>query len=480
MSAAARAAPPAVLCLVNPQAMASDPNRPGSFEWPATLAALKRDATNVCKALAGTADIPKVPFDEQGLLDRLAKLPADRPRIVFYAGHGIRDAKTNQVSLPVAGGAVPLGRVLAALDARAANTPPGSWSVLIMNSCESAYADLREAKGQLSVIGSGWGRVSAAPDRGDDPQSLTRFGAALTDGLSGLADAAPIGNCDGVITDGELSRFIDERMARAARADTELWRLAPVAAIRRNRAVDVPLAQLATPARGCQKAEAKAEPKNRPGAAPSPPLASAFTARLDSVARLRAWAAPEAARPLVAVLAPAAAGAIVSGLAKIGDITGVEIVPVNPLRIEDVAAAERRAASVPTFWLEIRPGQAGEWYFELVRGRDRATTWAASFPADRPAQEIVAAVAPRLPRELRVLRPFGRSDGQLRVTANWTGGALETADWGSLAAGNPTWQRVELKEPRPGACPDFAGLCFDLPSDTTGRLEPLFLRRVAR
>lgn len=463
----ARAAKPAVLCLVNPQPL---DDQSGGFEWRDTLARLKRDAETVCAALGSRPDALDQPFDERELLAKLATLPADGPRIVFYAGHGLRNPGTNEVSLPLKGKTtVRLSKVLAALDPGKRDT----WSALIMNSCQSAYADLRGVNGHVVVMGSGWDKVSADPNRGDDPESLTRFGAALAAGLAGSADAPPVGNCDGVVTDGEISRFIDEEMARAARKNVELWRMAPVAAIRRNRAVDVPLRLLPQADARCRA------PERAPPAAP-PPL-EPFAKRIASVERLREGAAPQVLPPLVAVAvspADALADDVWAGLTQIAQNTGIEIVRVDPAERELVKSWAWKAAALPIYLLEISDAGTSERYLELVRARDRATTWATFAPRGQPASALVTLIAPALPRSLRVLHHFARATGQLRVTDGWSEkDVLEATDWSSLAGGRPSWTQPELKGLHPDACPDFAGLCFDVPTELAKRLEPLFLRR---
>jgi hypothetical protein len=459
---AAQSVVPDVLCLVNPQPIPGD----SPSQWQQTLDVLKRDAERVCQALGGRVES----FDRQLLLTRLKQLGPDRPRIVFYAGHGKRDPKTNQVSWPAEGGDIPLSEVLRAIDPGAG--PDRPWSTLIMNSCESAYADLRGIEGRVSVIGSGWGKVSAEPNRLDDPESLTRFGESLLAGIAGAADVLPEGNCDGVVTDGELSRTIGAALARAARKDSRLWHVAPVAALRRNGTAELPLLRLGALALACRNQAPSGSMDTETVRGLPRPLRE----RVETGHQLRGGFRPRDLPPLVAVISPTEADEIVRSLESMAGPAGLEIVRVSDTNL---VASVARMAAVPVYWLNIQTAGRDSWYVELVRGRDRASAWASFLPRPSSVVDTVSRIAARLPNAWRIVRPLGHADGQLRTTLVWNNGAIEWMDWKALAEGKTSWRREDLKNLRPAACPDFAGVCFELLAKPAGDLEPAVIRRVS-
>lgn len=164
------------------------------------------------------------------------------PRLLFYEGHGNvgpcggAKSASNELCLlaPEGKQRIPWHALLRGMPAR--RTDQG-WTAIILNACDSGFADVRNAAAPFSLIGSGYGLV---PRSG--PQS--GFAALLSDALG---DASSDLNCDSVLSDRELQEVLNVKLKRGASSASSN----AVAVVRRQANADVPVLWLREEARHC-------------------------------------------------------------------------------------------------------------------------------------------------------------------------------------------------------------------------------------
>jgi hypothetical protein len=200
---------------------------------------LVHEAEHVCRAIAVAGGIPTQLMRDQG-----------KAKLLYYVGHGqLGDSSARLELLPAGLGSAPVP----ASDLLNAQGKEGEPSAVILNSCDSGYADVRPSSGEerhpRSVVGAGYGWVTALPrDTAlqDDIQGakLTEFGHWTAVALEGAADDPPYGNCDGTVVDSELVRFVNAALADAARMSPHERKYSPFAVLKRQASVPVPLVKL--------------------------------------------------------------------------------------------------------------------------------------------------------------------------------------------------------------------------------------------
>jgi hypothetical protein len=164
-------------------------------------------------------------------------LRAGPARLLFYEGHGdvrVCDGGTKEglcLFAPRSARSFAWSRLAEPL---AAQTEKTGWGVLILNACDSGYADVRGVRGPLSVLGSGYEHVPLAAPKGSPQTQEPRFAGLIA---SALGEPFTDANCDGVITDRELQIRVNRELRHLPSSISSN----PIAVIRRQANADVPL-----------------------------------------------------------------------------------------------------------------------------------------------------------------------------------------------------------------------------------------------
>ncbi len=421
-----------------------------------------------------------IPRDPQSsLLSRpqlektLANLRPDRGRVLIYLGHGIfdevRGPRTLSVPLAKPGGGAELWTfreiAQALIRGRPASGPPSGWAAIVMNACDSGYADIAQLSTPPSavpftLIGAGYGNVALREPKGRSAR-LTGDGRAvfmdaLEGALMGGADRPPIGNTDGVISDRELFEYVNlyiksrrlawlvggrPSTAGNAAKETAFWMRAPLAVWKSEADQELPIAQT--------RAVSQFVP---------------LAARNRTLWVLDACGVPEITRAL---------GGEASSL-------GFQV---------NVAARIETAQSEDSWLLNILPSSLNapnaRCYVELRRARDRRIVWADTL--DRPLAPAVSSIvvakearliARRLPRRLQLFDWGAATPG----SAPWVGVSVEGSfptkpvrlvSYESYFERRASGAPLDLSSRFVAPCPGAQGQCFLLPRPQTLEHQPL-------
>jgi hypothetical protein len=207
---------------------------------------------------------------ESRVREAVAKSSDDRGFLLFYSGHGYRtDGGPSQICVYSDNrqqGVLVSARSLVQTEAGMprSDMPSPPWAVAVLNSCSSAYVDLRYIGRPTAVISAGHQDVSAAEERDAIGERGTLVAHLLEEILAGEdeqegphdAPGGPDSNCDGILTDYELFSRLSTALARVypdAGADPPVFNLR-----RSSRShVPLPLDGVPRPSKGCKDTDVR-------------------------------------------------------------------------------------------------------------------------------------------------------------------------------------------------------------------------------
>jgi hypothetical protein len=171
-------------------------------------------------------------------------------RILYYEGHGYSFAScgagTQALCL-----VSPLGEHRFPWHELAELIPgPGDregWGVLLLNTCDSGFADVRPVPAPFSLVSAGLGLVPAgraAPLAALSGPQLGWFSHLLA---RALADPTTDTNCDGMMTDREFQETMNVSLKQ--RPVSKLTN--PIVTVKRQADADLPLVWVSAPSNGC-------------------------------------------------------------------------------------------------------------------------------------------------------------------------------------------------------------------------------------
>jgi hypothetical protein len=399
-------------------------------------------------------------------------------RIAFYSGHGkATPAATGGVTFTAReeAGVPPLTArgLLTAMDDR----PGGSISVLLLNTCDSGYVDLRGVTRPTVVLGSGYGEITA---QGESRRPQTAFGGALAGALAGGADLLPFGNCDGVVTDDEVHQYLNNALHDIAAADDLAWRIRPLAVLKRNVDFHLPVAwpgiqpQCAGQDRRRTLDAFVDELRRRVSNARDGMVIQALHEAVESYFTPLTGAVPAPTGPrrfLLVSSGARGAAVLLDELRQLADArVGWPLVEVAGESEQALARGALAASYLDIVLLRIRDSAFGGLYLELVRMRDGLVTWAhvASESMRREeARTLATKIEARLPQAVGLVR-VGDSTGLTSVVLRTTGPGLAPGSaviqrrrWRDIVATKMDGtESVPLHDLSTAPCPGGLGQCF--------------------
>lgn len=229
-------------------------------------------AEMVCRALAQTGIVTSLVTDGNDcaeadapgntLWPELGHGWAGRTHLVYYEGHGFPQAPTArgvQLECPSGGLCLwsPSGERKIPWTKLPDGLPPlaksGQWNALLVNACDSGFADVRHLAAPSTFLGFGFGKLPSE--------------ASLI--AQELANPANDRNCDGVLTDRELRRTLNPILISRTNEDPESDSN-QTAVLKRQADADVPLLWLERPAPHCGKEPPLEDALNEPSFAALP------------------------------------------------------------------------------------------------------------------------------------------------------------------------------------------------------------------
>lgn len=402
----------------------------------------------VCDGLRPMADVRTVPSTEptySEVVQTLRALDSSRPRVLIYAGHGYVDTSSKlrfafRGSPPDGFSFRDVALALAQADASSA-ARAGAWAVVVLDACDSAYADVRGIPVPLSVLAAGYGRVTAELPRVESSSALNGiFTRALDAALHGEADKPPIGNGDDVVTDHEAADYINERIS----GERAKWLRGHDRSFLRNTAC------------------ARTRPGIEHAADPTCDEAEAWWRAPVAVVR----SDTQAELPISATVRSAAARL------ELTDQT-------NTLRVTDATDYARLEATRPpsadrpwtpsripnrrSYELKAGPSAIRGTYIELRRASDGAVLWAETFPPGVDGPSLWDAALPHLPRAISPLvwgtHPEAQESLWLLVDGRFPTRTVRARRAGARAPIEGIGLEINFSESSPAPCPGTSGQC---------------------
>lgn len=366
------------------------------------------DARQVCAAL-GAGRSPRIREDielrsKNELLSLFGAVNRASRSVVYFTGHGefFPQGDGGALAFRTSGGPTDrlwLSEALGELGRRAAAEPPGEGStVVILNTCDSGYGDLRKAPQDTALLGSGYGRVPggvslASPLIGGT--GSTEFGGWVAQALDGAADRGASGNCDGIVTDEEIAEYVNQGMHRRARISSVERQWRPRAVLKRN--VDYPI-----PAVLLQGQADCGLPPFESSLQIFPPevgdAARAYQSFLRGQGRAMIWGPRRPSRRFLLVSGEVEAQALRDDLATQvkpwAERLGWRVQPMESPEPSRLVAAARTLSFLELLWVRVRSSALGGWFVELTDLKTNSLLWASHQPNAVGPMAPSAAVGP--------------------------------------------------------------------------------------
>ena len=453
-------------------------NLEGISEGP--VSPIADDAKQVCSLLGAPFQTYAYALSKEDVLTRLRRAPAAHVRALFYAGHGewmpgLAGSVDFVTTTPTSSDPLTALDLIEAMGGERADST--DISILILNTCDSGYVDLRTLTHRmshqgmlLSVLGSGYGSVDA---RQAEELPNTKFGGALASALAGDADGSPIGNCDGVLTDQEVADYVNYQLNRGTRTSWDDFKLQPYAVLKRNVEFPLPIKKMA-PRTQCNLPTFEKALRTLPAALRSSAreyrnLLHGLTTR-PTKQRKFLLVAPTVDRELHETRA-----AVMQQLKPLSQRLGWEMVDTSDIDTSHLAGAAKEMSFLDILLLRILPSALGGIFVELTSLSSATTVWGDIYHPTpkwpRPV-DIAHAVARRLPRPYTLFR-FGdagdstillRIEGQIpdRLTpVRWNQFLLPLTNPDAKTVNiSANVNTIELKSLLPAPCPGGVGQCF--------------------
>jgi hypothetical protein len=180
----------------------------------------------------------------------LATSTEDRGLLVVYSGHGQLERAGSNICVYSddlqRGALLPATSLLRLPVSTDTASPSAPWALLILNSCESAFVDLRGAVRPTAVISTAHEEVSASLQShaiGEKGTVLAEMLAAVLSGDDERTEedpraGGPDANCDGILTDFEIFGRLASALARVY---PDTGSNPPVLNLRRGSRTHIPL-----------------------------------------------------------------------------------------------------------------------------------------------------------------------------------------------------------------------------------------------
>lgn len=432
-----------------------------------TSSTVAHEARSLCEIL-GSASRPKDhsrPLSTQLIKEILRERPRARAQVLFYAGHGTWSEVAGKRGVEFASADPSDHELSAALLLRLLDSAPAAWSVLMLNTCDSGWVDLRGTKKPIVAIGAGYGRVSQA----NAPHlPYTEFGSALIRAIKGEADTAPFGNGDCVVTDREARRYLNAELRRAARSNQLAWALRPLAVVKTTAAYPLPIAW--------RKGPTCITPNFL-----SLPLAVGDRAR-EYRKFMEGGPPPKAASRRVLFVSdpapwPKFNDSLKAGLHPLGW-------DVFPIREAQIQAARKAAMSVDfpeIYELAAQPSTSSEFHLELTDLQNRNILWSASIKGEPGALDAGRLVAPHLPTSLDLVNLSSSSNPDwVLVVHGPLPKRVQLLRWQAyFNKEKPSQAKIELELLPSLPCPRGRGQCFRIePPGPNEEIDEWFVRQL--
>jgi hypothetical protein len=290
--------------------------------------------------------------------------------------------------------------------------------------------------------------------------------------LKGFADAPPVGNCDGIVTDEEARRFVAGELARNANDDWATWRIQPTAVLKRSVDFALPVSRSQSPG-ACAAPDWPAVRRSLPAALHEPLMAQR---------RFLTGTGPAPTGPLRFLVVTR------SGLsdaefdlptflkrgAQLAQPRGWQVVDGTASQLKDLKQALRSASFLHALVLDVSRSPFGDVFVELRSPRESAARWAdalAPSSAEQVALVGAEAVARRLSGRFELFSV--RVAGERRLIVRVRGELpkkVSAIRWEQFVNGVRQGRHIALAGLDPAPCPGAVGQCFFLSDETAKQL----------
>lgn len=441
------------------------------------LRRVAHDAESVCAALPAPKSIvgqnKSHGLDFRQLFDAIERQNGARHLLLFYSGHADLQPNSGRgLVFPTPNGNVPYTTVQQKV-ARAASR----WAGLILNGCHTGWADVRSvgSRPPVTVIGAGYGDVSS---KGLEEQGPSLFADVLADALEGAADQQPGGDCDGVVTDGEVAAYVNRTILDAAYVPSHKidWKTKPFAVVRRQAYGEVPLVWVERSAR-CRAQQPVSCSEVDPSWLIADADRRAFTGLCEVLTEQAHIVAGEdgplpgsPTRYLLVVKTCSQCEAWFTSLLQTirGDLPD-HIRAIGVSGHEEGAARLAKAAwSTPVYVLTAPTPVRGVRWLRLTRPRRRTVLWTHGFTQEASAADVALTALEHVPRRIRVLSVNRDADthrqwAELQFTGPVERRAIRLRMWPSRESNSIRTPEIDLSQATVSRCPGGEGQCFRVP-----------------